>query len=73
MEKRHPLGWSPWVGGGLRGSEPEVMLGSRLRLRATPGDVVNEICLQQKFSAREQVFSNEILVGAYSHTIAHTD
>ena len=57
----------------MRGSEPEVMLVSRLGLRATPGDIVDEVCLQQKFSAREQVLGDEVLVGAYSHTIAHTE
>lgn len=42
------------------------------RLGARPGDIVDEVCLQQKLSAREQVLSNEILVGAHGHAIAHT-
>lgn len=39
---------------------------------ARPGDIVDEVCLQQKLAAREQVLGNEILVGAHGHAIAHT-
>ena len=42
-------------------------------LRARPGDIVDEACLQQKLTAREQVLGNEILVGAHGHAIAHTE
>lgn len=41
-------------------------------VRARPGDIVDEVCLQQKLTAREQVLGNEILVGAHSHAITHT-
>jgi hypothetical protein len=47
-------------------------MGSEFRLETTPGDIVDEVRLQQKLTAREQVLSNEILVGAHGHTIAHT-
>ena len=54
-------------GRGLRGSEFwSQESGTR------PGDIVDEVCLQQKLAAREQVLSDEILVGAHGHAIAHT-
>lgn len=37
-----------------------------------PGDIVDEVCLQQKLTTREQVLGNEILVGAHGHAITHT-
>ena len=49
-----------------------VRLGWGQSLGVRPGDIVDEVCLQQKLTAREQVLSNEILVGAHGHTIAHT-
>lgn len=42
------------------------MLGGR------PGDIVDEVCLQQKLTAREQVLGYEILIGAHGHAITHT-
>lgn len=48
----------------------EIRLGSGVGAR--PGDIVDEVCLQQKLTAREQVLGNEILVGAHSHAITHT-
>lgn len=48
----------------------EIGVGSGVRAR--PGDIVDEVCLQQKLTAREQVLGNEILVGAHSHAITHT-
>lgn len=41
-------------------------------VRDQPGDIVDEVCLQQKLTPREQVLGNEILVGAYGHAITHT-
>lgn len=61
------LGVESESGRGLRGSE---FWGQGLGAR--PGDKVDEVCLQQKLAAREQVLSNEILVGAHGHAIAHT-
>ena len=55
------------LGRGLRGSESWSQESG-----ARPGDIVDEVCLQQKLAAREQVLSDEILVGAHGHAIAHT-
>lgn len=41
-------------------------------LGVRPGDIVDEVCLQQKLTAREQVLSNEILIGAHSHAVTYT-
>ena len=70
---------SPRVGGGGRGLRVRES-GRGLRgseswsqgLGARPGDIVDEVCLQQKLAAREQVLSDEVLVGAHGHAIAHT-
>ena len=66
--KGHSPEWSLWVGGGWW----RVLSSGVKGWGARPGDIVDEVCLQQKLAAREQVLSNEILVGAHGHTIAHT-
>lgn len=37
-----------------------------------PGDIVHNVGLQQQVAAREQVFSDEVLVGPHSYTVTHT-
>lgn len=37
-----------------------------------PGDVVDDVGLQQQVSTRQQVFCDEVLVGPHSYTVTHT-
>lgn len=37
-----------------------------------PGDIVHNVSLQQEFTTRKQVFSDEVLIGPHSYTITHT-
>ena len=37
-----------------------------------PGDVVDDVGLQEKVSAREQVLRDEVLIGPHRHTVTHT-
>jgi len=37
-----------------------------------PGDIVYNVGLQQEVTARQKVFSDEVLVGPHSDTITHT-
>lgn len=38
-----------------------------------PGDIVYNVGLQQQVPPREQVLSDEVLVGPHSYTVTHTE
>lgn len=45
---------------------------SQLGAFPVPGGIVHYVCLQQEVSTRQQVFSDEVLVGPHGDTVTHT-